>query len=195
MMAADEEKEHREDGDDHPDHVSTSASEASSMNSRNSEPPLLDFIGTACMATTWFTSCFPCAVVDINHCDDRVVSKLDRTNAMNVMYGALVEPPVVNSFELKDGEADDEADDEDYGGTYHSEQQNQVQDGDYAGELKDYPMEELEDENIDSLCNEVCYHVPPPAIHHGMPVPSPQRKRFMPRRPTSVRRLFGRKKQ
>ena len=76
-----------------------------------------------------------------------------------------------------------------------AEAQLDLQDGDYAGEPKDYPMAEPDNENTVSLCNEACYHVPPPAIHDGLPVPSPQRKRFMPRRPTSVRRLFGKKKQ
>lgn len=69
-----------------PDHVSTSASEASSKASHNSQPPLLEFIGATCMASAWFTSCFPCAVVDINDSDDYVVDKLSRESAMNVMY-------------------------------------------------------------------------------------------------------------
>ncbi|KAL3788191.1 hypothetical protein HJC23_004658 [Cyclotella cryptica] len=204
MMPVKEENEHREDDWDHPDQVSTSASEASSANSKNSEPPLLDFIGTACMATTWFTSCFPCAVVDINHCDDRVVSKLDRTNAMNVMYGALEEPPVVNSFELKEGENEYDGDNyysgrDHYGGTkYYSardKQQKHLQDGECAVEQKDNPMMEPENESTESLCQEACYDVPLSAIPDSATVPSQQRKRFIPRRPTSVRRLFARKKQ
>lgn len=69
-----------------PDHVSTSASEASSKASNNSQPPLLEFIGATCMASAWFTSCFPCAVVDINDSDDYVVDKLSRESVMNVMY-------------------------------------------------------------------------------------------------------------
>mmetsp|Transcript_12058 Transcript_12058/g.21757 ORF Transcript_12058/g.21757 Transcript_12058/m.21757 type:complete len:283 (-) Transcript_12058:143-991(-) len=69
-----------------PDHGSTSASEASSKASNNSQPPLLEFIGATCMASAWFTSCFPCAVVDINDSDDYVVDKLSRESAMNVMY-------------------------------------------------------------------------------------------------------------
>lgn len=71
-----------------PDHLSTSASEASSRGSNGSQaPPLLDFIGNTCMASAWFTSCFPCAVVDINDSDDYVVDRLSRESAMNTMYG------------------------------------------------------------------------------------------------------------
>jgi len=69
-----------------PDHVSTSSSEASSKASINSQPPLLEFIGATCMASAWFTSCFPCAVVDINDSDGYVVDRLSRESAMNVMY-------------------------------------------------------------------------------------------------------------
>jgi len=70
-----------------PDHLSTSASEASSKGSNNSQPPLLDFIGQqTCMASAWFTSCFPCSVVDINDSDTYVVDRLSRQSAMNVMY-------------------------------------------------------------------------------------------------------------
>lgn len=71
-----------------PDHLSTSASEASSKGSNNSQPQLLDFIGATCQASAWFTSCFPCAVVDINENDDYVVDKLSRESAMIAMYGA-----------------------------------------------------------------------------------------------------------
>lgn len=71
--------------------VSTAASEASSRASNTSQPPLLDFIGNTCMASAWFTSCFPCAVVDINDSDDYVVDKLSRESAMNVMYSS--QPP------------------------------------------------------------------------------------------------------
>jgi len=38
------------------------------------------------MASAWFTSCFPCAVVDIDDNDNCVVDKLSRESAMNVMY-------------------------------------------------------------------------------------------------------------
>lgn len=69
-----------------PDHLSTSASETSSKASNSSQPPLLDFMGATCNASAWFTSCFPCAVVDINDSDDYVVDKLSRESAMNVMY-------------------------------------------------------------------------------------------------------------
>ena len=62
-------------------------SEASSKGSNTSQPPpILDFIGATCSASAWFTSCFPCAVVDINDTDDYVVDKLSRESAMNVMY-------------------------------------------------------------------------------------------------------------
>ena len=88
------------------DCISTSASEASSKGSNNSEPPLLDFIGTACMASAWFTSCFPCAVVDINDSDNKVVDKLSRQSAMNAMYGANDRPQVILVPTLN-GNADD----------------------------------------------------------------------------------------
>ena len=69
-----------------PDNMSVSASEASTKGSYHSQPPLLDFVGAACCASSWFTSCFPCAILDINDNDERVVDKLSRESAMNVMY-------------------------------------------------------------------------------------------------------------
>lgn len=86
QMVVDEGDEDEQTLETVPDHLSTSASEASSKASTNSQPPLLDFIGTTCLASAWFTSCFPCAVVDINDSDDYVVDKLSRESAMNVMY-------------------------------------------------------------------------------------------------------------
>ena len=68
--------------------VSTAASEVSSKASDTSQPPLLDFIGNACEVSSWFSSCFPCAVVDINDGDDHVVNKLSRESAMHVMYSS-----------------------------------------------------------------------------------------------------------
>ena len=190
-----------DDEGNYPDQVSTSASEASNSSSKNSEPPLLDFIGTACMASTWFTSCFPCAVVDINHCDDNVVNKLNRTNAMSVMYGVHDEPPTVvvpNSFELQPGE-------EEEGPMCHSMeyQSNKMQgdasdvtDGDAAKLVAD-----LEQESETA-------HVPvhkdtpekelPPTVHHDTPIHSnsTSRKRFNIRpKSNSVKKLFRRKQQ
>jgi hypothetical protein len=69
-----------------PDNVSDTASETSSNGSYNNQPPLLDFMGSVCVASAWFTTCFPCAVVDINDTDDRVVRNLSRESAMNFMY-------------------------------------------------------------------------------------------------------------
>ena len=69
-----------------PDNISDTASEASSNGSYNNQPPLLDFVGSMCVASAWFTSCFPCAVVDINDTDDRVVHNLSRESAMSMMY-------------------------------------------------------------------------------------------------------------
>lgn len=61
--------------------------EKSNSNSSNGEVPILDFMGDqACSASAWFTSCFPCAVVDINENDYNVVGHLSRESAMNVMY-------------------------------------------------------------------------------------------------------------
>jgi hypothetical protein len=74
------------DVDTPPDNISVTASEASTKGSYHSQPPLLDFVGAACCASSWFTSCFPCAILDINDNDDRVVDKLSRESAMNVMY-------------------------------------------------------------------------------------------------------------
>jgi hypothetical protein len=69
-----------------PDNMSVSVSEASTIGSIHSQPPLLDFVGAACCASSWFTSIFPCAILDINDNDDLVVDKLSRESAMNVMY-------------------------------------------------------------------------------------------------------------
>ena len=68
------------------DNISVTTSEASTKCSYHSQPPLLAFVGAACYASSWFTSCFPCAILDINDNDDRVVDKLSRESAMNVMY-------------------------------------------------------------------------------------------------------------
>jgi hypothetical protein len=72
------------------DNISVSASEASTKGSNHSQPPILDFVGVACMASSWFTSCFPCAILDINDSDGLVVDKLSRESAMNVMYSSNV---------------------------------------------------------------------------------------------------------
>ncbi|KAL3822135.1 hypothetical protein ACHAXA_011913 [Cyclostephanos tholiformis] len=69
-----------------PDNMSVSVSDASTKGSIHSQPTLLDFVGDACCASSWFTSIFPCAILDINDNDDRVVDKLSRESAMNVMY-------------------------------------------------------------------------------------------------------------
>jgi len=75
---------------ENPNHASTAsvtASETSSEGSHHSKPPLLDFIGATCMgASSRFTSCFPCAVVNINDRDEYVVDKLSRESAMSAMY-------------------------------------------------------------------------------------------------------------
>lgn len=82
-----------------PDHVSTSASEASESNDSQT-PKMLDFIGATCQVSSWFTSCFPCTIVDINEYDDRVMDKLSRESAMNVMYAANPDlSPGANSLE------------------------------------------------------------------------------------------------
>ena len=187
----------------HPDQVSTSASEASNSSSKNSEPPLLDFIGTACMASTWFTSCFPCAVVDINHCDDNVVNKLDRMNAMSVMYGIQDEPPAVvvpNSFELQPGEKDgvEEANSvECQSNNTQMDASDVVTDNDV---VKVASASGLEQESVTTHEHkETLEKELPPTVHHDTPLHSnsPSRKRFhiRPVKPNSVKKLFRRKQQ
>lgn len=81
-----------------PDHVSTSGSSTGSAASNESQgPKILDFIGATCEVTSWFSSCFPCAVVDIDEHDGRVTDRLSKESAMNVMYSptkAKVEEPL-----------------------------------------------------------------------------------------------------
>jgi len=78
-----------------PDHASTSGSEASN----NTPPMLANLIGATCSASAWFTSCFPCAVVDINdENDNSVLDKLSPEYAMNTMYHG----PTFSSF-VSDG--------------------------------------------------------------------------------------------
>lgn len=174
----------------HPDQVSTSASENSDT-SMNSQPPLLDFIGTACTASTWFTSCFPCAVIDINHCDDQVVSKLNRSNAMNVMYGVHEEPPqtvrVPNSFELVHGEVDGEEETDGIAPEQHRE--------DVHEEDSEADQPEIDRFAPATQCQETKEQSP--AVHEDTQLPPPTRKRFniRPKKPTGVRKLFKRKQQ
>ncbi|KAL3815750.1 hypothetical protein ACHAXA_004952 [Cyclostephanos tholiformis] len=66
--------------------VSVSKSDASSKGSNHCQHPLLEFVEAACVGSSWFTSCFPCAIVTINDSNDVVVSKLSRESAMNAMY-------------------------------------------------------------------------------------------------------------
>lgn len=82
-----------------PDHVSTSASEAEASASQASQSPKIldDFIGATCEVTSWFTSCFPCTVVNINEEDGHVGDKLSKERAMNVMYATSPNTP--NSME------------------------------------------------------------------------------------------------
>lgn len=68
------------------DDVSVSESDTSSKGSNHSQHRLLEFMEAACMGSSWFTSCFPCAIVTINDSDDIVVDKLSRESAMNAMY-------------------------------------------------------------------------------------------------------------
>ncbi len=70
-----------------PDQASTSGSSTGSAASNSSQgPKILDFVGATCEVTSWFSSCFPCAVVDIDEQDGRVVDRLSTESAMNVMY-------------------------------------------------------------------------------------------------------------
>ena len=71
-----------------PDHISTSASEDSGA-SNSSQTKILDFIGATCEVTSWFTSCFPCAVVDIDEQDGQVADKLSKESAMNALYSPV----------------------------------------------------------------------------------------------------------
>lgn len=82
-----------------PDQASTSGSSTGSAASNSSQgPKILDFIGATCEVTSWFSSCFPCAVVDIDEHDGRVVNRLSTESAMNVMYSPtkpkVEEPPL-----------------------------------------------------------------------------------------------------
>ncbi len=86
---------------------STSTSENSSKASNTSEPALLDFIGATCFASAWFTSCFPCAVVDINDKDCDVVDRLSRASAMNVMYSTPYEWEKPSEIQVPSSSADD----------------------------------------------------------------------------------------
>ena len=82
-----------------PDHLSEASSKDGDSN--NSQAQLFDFIGATCSASAWFTSCFPCAVVDINDGDDYVMDKLTRESAMNAMYSEKPPSPGNNSLESK----------------------------------------------------------------------------------------------
>ena len=68
--------------------VKSNASSRASNGSANStgRPALLDFVGGACNASAWFTSCFPCSVVDIDDADEKIVKGLSRESAMDAMY-------------------------------------------------------------------------------------------------------------
>ena len=82
-----------------PDLADASASEASN-HSNNTPPMLANFIGATCSASAWFTSCFPCAVVDISdEHDDTMIDRLSPEHAMNTMYHG----PTFSSF-VSDGE-------------------------------------------------------------------------------------------
>ena len=196
------------EGDEHqtddeggpPDQASTSASEASD-NSKNSQPPLLDFLDAACSASTWFTSCFPCAVVDINNnCDDNLVAKLDRSNAMSLMYGMpLAEVP--NSFELKPGEKDEGGTDNNRDG-FQRQEYHDTNEGTAYGVNQFSAEPETKPETEPELVSETCEDAPTQDLqstyHQDTPI-SPSRKRFnissMKPNASGVKKLFKRRHQ
>jgi len=94
------------------DQISASESDTSSKGSNHSQHPLLNFMGAACTASSWFTSCFPCAIVDINDNDGLVVDKLSRESAMNAMYSRNLtsDDGTPNSDEEQSRETDPEQD-------------------------------------------------------------------------------------
>ena len=194
MQKVEEVDENQQDDEDgHPDQVSTSASEASNSSSKNSQPPLLDFIGTTCTASTWFTSCFPCAVVDINHCDDGMVSKLNRSNAMSVMYGVYGEQQMVdvsNSFELKSEEKDEQLD-------MHHHLQDRKTSEDLSGEVDQLRTEPKDDANMslaDQCQRPSCQMEPKELQTESDTNKTPSRKKFniKPKKP-NLRKLFKKK--
>lgn len=193
QKVTEEDENQTDDEGSPPDQASTSASEASD-NSKNSQPPLLDFLDAACSASTWFTSCFPCAVVDINNCDDNVVAKLDRSNAMSVMYGMpLSEVP--NSFELKPDEKDE-------GGTNNNGAFRQEHQDTNEGTDNGVNQFSAEPETEPELVPETCQEEPTQDLqsteHQDTPV-SPSRKRFnissMKPNANGVKKLFKRRHQ
>lgn len=94
-----------------PDHISTSASEDSAASNSSQAPKILDFIGGAtCEVTSWFTSCFPCAVVDIDEQDGRVVNRLSTESAMNAMYSSPVKVQAHEPLPLQEVDAKGAAD-------------------------------------------------------------------------------------
>ena len=74
------------DIDEVPDSISVSGSESSSKGGQpTSDEPRMR---TVCVGelSEWFTSCFPCAITDINDNDHHAVDKFSRESAMNDMY-------------------------------------------------------------------------------------------------------------
>mmetsp|Transcript_32512 Transcript_32512/g.62602 ORF Transcript_32512/g.62602 Transcript_32512/m.62602 type:complete len:268 (+) Transcript_32512:188-991(+) len=202
--------------------LSTSASEISSRGSNTSEPPLLDFIGVTCFASAWFTSCFPCAVVDINDKDYNVVDKLSRASAMNVMYATPYERETPSEIHVPSTPVDEVQEQQHL--SYHESEsapttiRTQVIDHHELMKLRKKPshVSDVEDEydatdsvgavslsdepeqlkpqqlTLDKNVVEDEDLVPPPASDSDQDS-SPRRKRFNFSRPKGIR--FGKRKQ
>ncbi|KAL3785007.1 hypothetical protein ACHAW5_000329 [Stephanodiscus triporus] len=165
-----------------PDNISVSASEASTKGSNHSQPPILDFVGAACFASSWFTSCFPCAILDINDNDNLVIDKLSRESAMNVMYS--------NNF----------GDNKKYQDSHREKDSNVIFVRLPEQEKSDIPHnysipsviveDSDEDEAIDSMSlNDDSDNMPIVIIPSVQKVSPPKKKRF------GMKKLFGRKRQ
>ena len=110
-----------------PDHVSTSGSEGSDGSNASQGPKILDLLGaTTCEVASFFTSCFPCTVVDIDEQDGRLAGNLSKENAMNIMYNSPTKVEVPFDEPLPE-EAPQE------GGDYHHQHYNNARPTPYVG--------------------------------------------------------------
>ena len=107
-----------------PDHVSTSGSEGPDGSNASQGPKILDFLGATYEVASFFTSCFPCAVVDIDEQDGRVAGNLSKENAMNIMY---------NSPTKVEASSDEPLPEKAQEGNYHQQHYNNARPTPYVG--------------------------------------------------------------